>query len=72
MVGPLLVRYNPVDLEFTVLRWLPGAFWYLLFFRTASVVAFDSGILRLRRGGGSDFQLAVERESKAKAETGSL
>ena len=37
---------------------------------TARVVAFDSGMLRLRRG-GSDFQLAVERDSKAKADTGS-
>ena len=49
--GPLLVRYKPVDLEFTVLLWLPRSLLVIVIVSTASVVAFDSGILRLLRGG---------------------
>ena len=64
MVGPLLVRYKPGDLEFTVLRWLPGAFWYLLLlFRRPAWLRLKAGCCgcgeerreRFSVGGGKGF-----------------
>lgn len=68
--GPLPVRYKPGDLEFTVLLLVARSLLVFVIVSTTSVVAFDSGIFAVgeRR---SDFQLAVERDSKAKAATGS-
>ena len=66
----LLVRYKPGDLEFTVLILVARSLLVFVIVSTASVVASDSGVFAVaeRRSG---FQLAVERDSKAEAETGS-
>lgn len=49
--GPLLVRYEPGDLEFTALLLVARSLLvFVIIVSTASVVAFEGGMLRLRRG----------------------
>lgn len=60
--GPLLVRYKPGDLEFPVLLWLTGAFWYLLLFRRPAWLRLIAGCCgcgeeeRFSVGGGKGFE----------------